>query len=99
MKKILGFLMYPFFILEIFFMFFLPFLFTKNYAGFIIFYFLWVLLIGFLMGNLKLMKYYVGFWKRVFNVKYEVIGNGNPADLHSYSIWIYPIILVNIKKG
>lgn len=50
------------------------------------------------MGNLRLMKPYIRFWKRIFNVKYQITGYWEEDQLMCRSIWSYPIIVINNRK-
>ena len=53
---------------------------------------------AFLMGNLGLMKYWSKLWMFIFNVKYEVTGYWSSRNLHSFTVWSYPIVMVNNKN-
>jgi len=50
------------------------------------------------MGNLRLMNPYIRFWKKIFNVKYRIVGQWAEDKLMCHSIWSHPIIEINDRK-
>ncbi len=71
----------------------------ENFLSMMFFmHFLYVAVFGFVFGNCEAMSPITKWLLKVFKVSYTRSYTWQKSDMHSYSAWEYPIVVINGKK-